>query len=130
MPELPFDSEELEQLILRFNAVMAREENDIPDPGGNETDNEWPATLQETSGNLDRAEIAAEIEGMDDDQQDALVALFWIGRGDAEPEEWDATTALARDAHDVPVSTYLLGQPEAGDFLAEGLDKMLDYGVD
>ena len=91
MPELPFDSEELEQLILRFNAVMAREDTDIPDPGGNESDDEWPATLQETAGNLDRDEIAA---------------------------------------HDGPVSTYLLGQPEAGDFLAEGLDKMLDYGVD
>jgi len=130
MPELPFDSEEIEQLILRFNAVMAKEENDIPDPAGNAADDEWPATLQETAGNLDRDEIVQEIESMNDEQQDALVALFWIGRGDAEPEEWDATTTLARDAHDGPVSAYLLGQPEAGDFLAEGLDKMLQFGVD
>ena len=31
---------------------------------------------------------------MDDDRKDGLVALFWIGRGDAEPAEWAATTEL------------------------------------
>jgi hypothetical protein len=39
---------------------------------------------------------------MNDEQKDALVALFWIGRGDAEPEEWEATKALARQQHDRP----------------------------
>ena len=67
---------------------------------------------------------------MNDEQQDALVALFWIGRGDSEPAEWEATKKLARQQHEGPVSTYLLGQPEVGEFLAEGLDRMLQFGVD
>ncbi len=130
MATLPFDSDDIEQLVLRFNAVMAKEENDIPNLGGNATDDEVPATLQENKGDLSRDEITQEIESMNDEQQDALVALFWIGRGDSEPEEWEQTKALARQQHEGLVSRYLLGQPEAGEFLTEGLEKMLEYGVE
>ena len=130
MADLPFDDAEIEQLIVRFNAVMAKEETDIPNLGGNASDDEVAATLQETSGDLSRDELTQEIENMNDEQQDALVALFWIGRGDSEPAEWEATKKLARQQHEGPVSTYLLGQPEVGEFLAEGLDKMLQFGVD
>ena len=130
MAELPFDDAEIEQLVVRFKAVMAKEQTDIPDLGGNATDDEVAATLQETRGDLSRDELTQEIENMNDEQQDALVALFWIGRGDSEPAEWEATKKLARQQHEGPVSTYLLGQPEVGEFLAEGLDKMLQFGVD
>ncbi|MGY9047071.1 hypothetical protein P775_18485 [Puniceibacterium antarcticum] len=130
MAALPFDSTEIEALVLRFNAVMAKEGMDISDPGGNASDDETAATLQETGGDLSRDEITQEIESMNDDQQDGLVALFWIGRGDADPEQWDQTTALARQQHEGLVSRYLLGQPEVGEFLTEGLEKMLEYGVD
>jgi Protein of unknown function (DUF3775) len=130
MPALPFDSHEIEELVLRLNAVTAREATDITDPGGNATDDPVPATLQELKGDLCRDEITQAIESMNDEQKDALVALFWIGRGDAEPQEWEATKTLARQQHDGLVSRYLLGQPDAGEFLTEGLEKMLEYGVD
>jgi len=130
MAELPFDSHEIEELVLRFNAVMAKEGTDFSDLGGNATDDEVAETLQETEGDLSRDEITQEIESMNDEQKDALVALFWIGRGDAEPQEWEETKALARQQHDGLVSRYLLGQPEVGEFLTEGLEKMLEYGVD
>ena len=130
MIELPFDSDEIEELVLRFNAVMAKEAMDIPDQGGNATDDEVAETLQETVGDLSRDEITQEIECMDDEQKDALVALFWIGRGDAEPAEWEATKVLARQQHEGLVSRHLLGQPEVGEFLTGGLEKMLEFGVD
>ena len=130
MAALPFDSALIEELVLRFNAVMAKEGTDISDLGGNASDDEVAATLQETDGDLSRDEITQEIESMNDEQQDGLVALFWIGRGDAEPQEWERTKALARQQHEGLVSRYLLGQPEVGEFLTEGLEKMLEYGVD
>lgn len=130
MNALPFDSAEIEELVLRFNAVMAKEGTDIPDPGGNPTDDEVADTLQETHGDLSRDEITQAIESMNDEQKDALVALFWIGREDADPEEWEATKALARQQHEGLVSRYLLGHPEVGEFLTEGLQKMLEYGVE
>lgn len=130
MNALPFDSAEIEALVLRLNAVMAKEGADIPNPGGNATDDEVAETLQESQGDLSRDEITQAIESMNDEQKDALVALFWIGRGDAEPEEWEETKTLARQQHEGLVSRYLLGQPEVGEFLTEGLEKMLDFGVE
>lgn len=114
---------------MRFNAVMAKEGMDIDVLGGNATDDEVAETLQETAGDLSRDEITREIKSMNDEQKDARVAQFWIGRGDAEPEEWEATKSLARQQHDGLVSRYLLGQPEVGEFLSEGLEKMLELGV-
>lgn len=130
MAALPFDSARIEELVLRFNAVMTKEATDIDDLGGNESDDEVAATMQETPGDLSRDEITQEIYSMNDEQKDALLALFWIGRGDAEPEEWEQTKALARQEHPGRVSQYLLGQPEVGEFLTEGLEKMLEHGVD
>ena len=130
MAALPFNDARIEELVLRFNAVMAKEGTDISDLGGNSSDDEVTATLQETGGDLSRDEITQEIESMNDEQQDALVALFWIGRGDAEPEDWEQTKTFARQQHEGLVSRYLLGQPEVGEFLTEGLEKMLNYGVD
>jgi len=129
MVALPFDSARIEELVLRFNAVTAKEATDIPDLGGNASDDEVAVTLQETEGDLSRDEITQEIESMNDEQKDGLVTLFWIGRGDAEPEAWEQTRVLARQQHDGLVSRYLLGQPNAGEFLTEGLEKMLEYGV-
>ncbi|TMV65801.1 hypothetical protein FGG78_33670, partial [Thioclava sp. BHET1] len=77
MAELPFDPEEIEELALRLNAVVAREGEDIPDPGGNASDDEIPEMLQEHEDDPDRIELADEIDGMDVEQQEALVALFW-----------------------------------------------------
>jgi hypothetical protein len=130
MVALPFDDARIEELVLRLNAVTAKEGTVIPDLGGNASDDEVAVTLQETEGDLSRDEITQEIESMNDEQKDGLVALFWIGRGDAEPAEWERTKALARQQHDGLVSQYLLGQPDAGEFLTEGLEKMLEYGVD
>jgi hypothetical protein len=130
MAALPFNDTRIEELVLRFNAVMAKEGTDISDLGGNATDDEVTVTLQETEGDLSRNEITQEIESMNDEQQDALVALFWIGRGDAEPAAWEQTKALARQQHEGLVSRYLLGRPMVGEYLTEGLEKMLKYGVD
>ena len=130
MAALPFNDTRIEDLVLRFNAVMAKEGTNISDLGGNATDDEVTATLQETEGDLSRNEITQEIESMNDEQQDALVALFWIGRGDAEPAAWEQTKALARQQHEGLVSRYLLGKPMVGEYLTEGLEKMLEYGVD
>jgi hypothetical protein len=130
MAALPFNDARIAQLALRFNAVMAKEATDISDLGGNGSDDAIAVTLQETTGDLTRDEITQDIESMNDEQQDARVALFWIGRGDAEPAAWDQTKALARQQHDGLVSRYLLGQPEVGEYLTTGLEKMLEYGVD
>jgi hypothetical protein len=87
MAAILFDSARIEGLVLRLNAVTVKERIVIPDLGGNASDDEIAVTLQETEGDLSRDEITQEIESMNDEQKDGLVALFWIERGDAEPRE-------------------------------------------
>jgi hypothetical protein len=67
--------------------------------------------LQEAPGDFSRQEIAKEITGLDDRQQAELVALFWIGRGDFEPEEWETAVTEAAERREVPTPVYLMGQP-------------------
>ena len=130
MVALPFNTTRIEQLVLRLNAVTAKQGTVISDLGGNASDDPVSVTMQVTEGDLSRDEITQEIESMNDEQKDALVALFWIGRGDREPAEWNAIKDLARQRHVGLVSAYLLGQPQVGEFLTVGLEKMLEFGVD
>ena len=105
---------------------MAQEDEVSPDSGSNASDDEGPATLQDTPDNLLRAGLEAEIEDLEPDQQAELVALMWIGRGDMEPEEWGEALTLAADRHEGGTASYLLSHPHVADHLDEGLDRLLD----
>jgi hypothetical protein len=52
---------------------------------------------------------------------------MWLGRGDAEAEEWDDLTGLAFERHEGGSAVYLLGHPLLAEYWADGLDK-LGYG--
>ena len=126
MDELSLNPDFLRSLILKLRAVMAQEEMVSPDSGSNPSDDEYAATLQESPDNMTRAEIEAQIEDLEPDQQAELVALMWIGRGDMEPEEWDEALELASEREDGPTAAYLLSHPQVAEDLMEGVDKLLD----
>jgi len=123
---LDLNPEFLRSLILKLRAVMAQEGEVSPDSGSNASDDEVPATLQDSPDNWTRDEIVAQIEDLEPDQQAELVALMWIGRGDMEPEEWDEAIALALERRDGPTSAYLLKHPHVADHMVEALDRMFD----
>jgi hypothetical protein len=123
---LSLNPEFLRNLILQLKAVMAQEETVTPDSGSNPSDDEAPATLQDTPDNLLREAIAAEIGDLEPDQQAQLVALMWIGRGDMEAEEWQEAVELASEQAEGPTAAYLLKHPHAADHIEEGLDRLLD----
>lgn len=124
MITLNIDPDYLHVLILKVRAIMAREEQDTPDPGGNATDDEVPATLQELPDDLSREEVVEEIQGLGPDQQAELVALMWLGRGDGEPENWQDLVADAGDRREIPTEDYLLGHPLVADYWADGLERL------
>jgi hypothetical protein len=68
------------------------------------------------------AEAKAQIEALDVDQQCALVALAWVGRGAYEPDEWEDALAEARAAHNTRTAEYLFGMPNLAENLEAGLD--------
>ncbi|MCP4316336.1 MAG: DUF3775 domain-containing protein [Hyphomicrobiales bacterium] len=124
---LTVDPDYLGMLMLKVRAVMAKEATVTPEPGGNPSDDEGPAVLQEQTDDLSREEILEEIEGLDPDKQAELVALMWLGRGDMETEEWAELLKLAAERRETPTATYLLDHPLIAEHWAEGLGK-LGYG--
>ncbi|MCB1424591.1 MAG: DUF3775 domain-containing protein [Zhengella sp.] len=128
MAVLAIDSNELSGILLRLRALMAREENDVPDPGGNPGDDEVPAALQDLPDDLSREEVIEEIEALNDDQQDALVALSWLGRGDYEPQEWESALAMARERHSGSTAEYLLSHPLVAEQIDDGWEMLREAG--
>ncbi|MDJ0387642.1 DUF3775 domain-containing protein [Roseomonas sp. E05] len=77
---------------------------------------------EDTEQDFDESTLTAFIEELNEDEQAALVALAWIGRGDYDAEEWEEALRLAKErGAGTDTAAYLLGMDMAGDLLAEGL---------
>lgn len=69
-------------------------------------------------------ELRAFIEGLNDDEAAELVALFWVGRGSFEAEDWDEAVSTAMAEATTPTADYLLGSPHFADHLEAGAEAM------
>lgn len=76
-----------------------------------------------------RQELASFVGDLADDQKVELVALMWLGRNSASMDEWPAIREQAMEAYNARTLDYLLGSPQACDFLQEGL-LTLGYSCD
>ncbi|GAA5079936.1 DUF3775 domain-containing protein [Roseibacterium beibuensis] len=78
---------------------------------------------------LDRAEgeLRAFIERLNEDEAAELVALFWIGRGSFDADDWAEAVETAQAEATVPTADYLLGSPHFSDHLEAGCEAM---GID
>jgi hypothetical protein len=121
---LSVSSDYLARLVVKTRGLQAREGEVDPHSGSNATDDNVIDALQDTRGDLSRDEVRRELQGLDDRQQAELVALMWIGRGDAEPEEWEQTVELARQLKDGPTPRYLLRHPLVAEHWQEGAAKL------
>lgn len=122
--DLSISSDYLARLILKVRGLEGREAVVDPQSGSNATDDNMVDVLQDDPGDLSRAEVVREILGLNERQQAELVALLWTGRGDFEPEEWEATVALARDRKDLPTPSYLLRHPLLAEYWEEGAARL------
>ena len=75
---------------------------------------------------LDRAEaeLRGLIDRMDEEEQAALVAVMWIGRGAFEPEDWQEAFETAYAEASTPTADYLIGTPHLADNLEAGLEAL------
>ena len=62
------------------------------------------------------------IDAMDPDQQQEVVAMLWLGRGDYAMDEWDSVLEQARDQWTPDTADYLLGHPLLSSYLQDGLE--------
>ena len=97
------------------------------DSAGSEHDAE--SILEAFSDDATLAELKGFIRDLNEDEQVALVALAWIGRGSFAPEELDEAIKTARAERTNRTEEYLLGMPLLPDYLEEALDG-LGYSVE
>ena len=69
-------------------------------------------------------ELRALVERMDEEEQAALVAVMWIGRGAFEAEEWDEAYGTAVAEASTPTADYLIGTPHLADHLESGMEAL------
>jgi hypothetical protein len=133
MPTLEINPDYVRMLTLKVRALMGKEASTFPDEGSNATD-EPLGGLQDSPDDQTRREIVKEIGGLSENEQAELVALMWVGRGDGEPEEWDALVQQARESREVPTPTYLLDHPLLAEHWLDGLEILgldpLESGVE
>lgn len=93
-------------------------DEDVVNPLGAELP-EFPSAIGDN--NVASQEFAATIGDLEPDQQQEMVALMWLGRGDFSVEEWDDALLQARSSWTLHTADYLLSTPLLADYLEEGL---------
>lgn len=66
-------------------------------------------------------QLSAAIDQLNEDEQIDLVTLTWIGRGDFSGAEWTEARAEVAAVRNRQMPGYVLGMPQLGDLLEEGL---------
>ncbi|WP_176439230.1 DUF3775 domain-containing protein [Puniceibacterium sediminis] len=123
--ELTIGPDFLRNLLFKMRAVSLGDEDTPRDARDNAQQGGHHITLAEEVGtDASREELVEEIDGMDVEHQQELVALMWVGRGDFGAEEWADALALAAERSDSPSSKYLLSHPMAADEIASGLEEL------
>jgi hypothetical protein len=62
------------------------------------------------------------IDELNEDEQAALIALTWIGRGDYDSSQWEEALRLARERNEAGTAPeYLTNMELLGDYLSEGV---------
>ena len=106
-----------------FIIVKAREfdEKVAPsDPGsGSNPSDDKEVDVLEAGDDATLQELAAALTGLNEDEQLDLVGLMWLGRGDFDT--FAEARQQAADMTDKHIPRYLIGTPQLGDYLEEGL---------
>ena len=115
------------EIILRARAIDAKDGDAEAISGSNPIDDANALALVENAEDSTEEELREVIAGLNEDERHDLIALVYIGRGDLEAEEWVEAVRLAREREDrasLSTADWLLGIPNLGDLLDEGLAAM------
>ncbi|WP_275096564.1 DUF3775 domain-containing protein [Sedimenticola hydrogenitrophicus] len=121
MAELDINQDTVCFLSEKARLFHCKEEVVIPEVPDSPSDDWALQVLADHSGDTTFQEFKATIEDLEPDQQQAVVALMWVGRGDFSVEEWPAALEEAADSWNEYTAEYLIAHPLLADYLEEGL---------
>lgn len=119
--ELGIATEKVCHIVVKARAWNAKVADADPDSGSNASDDRMADVLENKPEDATRQEIRAFIDALDEEEQIALVALAWVGRGTYGASDWQQALETARAERNRRTAEYLLGLPLLGDYLEEGL---------
>ncbi len=125
-PPLSISPEQVCFVIIKAREFDAKDPSSEPAPASNPSDDNEIDVLEEHGDDPVFDELTSFIDAMSQDEQIDLVALAWLGRDGTDVSDWPETRREAARAHNKRTAAYLLGMPQLGDFLEEGL-AMLGY---
>jgi Protein of unknown function (DUF3775) len=120
---LGISSEKVCYIIVKARQFEAKDVVADPDSGSNPVDDGMVSVLEDQPDDPVYEELTAFIGALDQDEQIDLIALTWLGRGDASVDEWDDLRTEAARTHAERAVAYLLGLPLLPEHLAEGLSQ-------
>ena len=120
---LGISSEKVCYIIVKARQFEAKDVVADPDSGSNPVDDGMVSVLEDQPDDPVYEELTAFIGALDQDEQIDLIALTWLGRGDASVEEWDDLRTEAARTHRERAVAYLLGLPLLPEHLEEGLSQ-------
>ena len=122
-PTLTISPEKVSYIILKAREFDVQDVVTDEDSGSNAFDEGMTSVLEAHSDDPTYRELKAFISALNEDEQVDLVALTWLGRGDASIDEWDELRAEAARAHNKRTASYLLAKPLLPDHLEDGLEQ-------
>jgi hypothetical protein len=120
---LSISSEKVCYIIAKARQFEAKDVVADPDSGSNAADDKMVDVLEDQADDPVYEELTAFIGALDEDERAELVALTWLGRGDAGIEEWSDLRREAARARNERTAAYLLGLPLLSEYLEEGLSQ-------
>jgi hypothetical protein len=110
-------------VIAKAREFQAKEEVVIPEVPLSSSEDWARQVLANHADDPCAQEVRAAVDDLEPDQQAALVALMWLGRGDFLLSEWStAMVTAAESMTDITdPAAYLLAHPLVADYLLDGL---------
>lgn len=123
---LSVNPQTIARLIALSRAFHAKEEVVIHQEPNSPSDDWALQALASHEEDEFYGEFVSIVDDLEPDQQQEVVALLWLGRGDGTAEEWDDLLQQAAEQWNPRTADYLLAHPLLSEHLREGLD-LLGY---
>lgn len=122
MPEFELNREIVQVIIDKAHEFHTRDDVNFDEEP--EIADDWTSELAtDFAGDPYYQRLKATIDDLEPDQQNSVVALMWIGRGDFSIEEWDEALRDAEENRGENTADYLIGTALLADYLEEGLEQ-------
>jgi len=122
-PDLTISPDDAFAILLKAREYDVKVPQTDPDSGSNPSDDGSVDALELGPKDDTRLELLSAIHDLNDNEQNDLIALILVGRGDFGLEQWDEAKQEAANIDRKHAGKYVAEIPLASDYLEEGLSQ-------